>query len=126
MAIETANADVLIDEIDAGRLQPMTLAVVREMHRHMPLDDSLQINALAAFDRGDSPADMTALQTQMWAKIMSLGAAEQSGLRLSNCLTRPNVMVDWELGEYLILWARQQGLSEQQIIVAFHATETGG
>jgi hypothetical protein len=92
----------------------------------MLLDDPLQIAALAAFDRGDPPADMTELQSQMWTKIMSLGAEEQSGLRLSCCLTRPDVAVDWELGEYLILWARQQGLTEQQIIMAFHATEAEG
>jgi hypothetical protein len=126
MVTDAANADVLIDEIDAGRLKPMTLAVVRDMHRHMLLDDPLKIEALAAFDRGDPPADMTALQSQMLAKIMSLGAEEQSGLRLSSCLMRPNATVDWELGEYLILWARQQGLTEQQIIMAFHATEIEG
>lgn len=68
---------------------------------------------------------MAPLQSQMWAKIMSLAPAEQSGLRLSSCLTRPDVMIDWELGEYLILWARQQGLSEQQIIAAFHTIEIG-
>lgn len=126
MVTEAANADVVIDEIDASRLQPTMLSVVRELHRHMRLDDTLQIDALTAFDRGDSPADMTTLQSRMWRKIMSLDAAEQSGLRLSCCLTRPDVMIDWELGEYLILWARQQGVSEQLIIAAFHATETGG
>jgi len=126
MVAEATNADVVIDEIDAGRLRPMALAVVRELHRHMHLDDPLQIAALTAFDRGDQPADMAELQSQMWTKVMSLDPAEQSGLRLSNCLTRPNEMIDWELGEYLILWARQQGLSEQRIIAAFHTIETGG
>ena len=125
MVTEATNADVVIDEIDAGRLQPMTLAVVRELHRHMRLDDTLQMAALAAFDRGDQPDEMAALQGQIWAKIMSLDAAEQSGLRLSNCLTRPDVMIDWELGEYLILWARQQGVSEQRIIAAFYTMEIG-
>ena len=125
MVTNADNADALIDEIDAGRLQHMKLAVIRDLHRHMLLDDPLQIDALAAFDRGDPAADMTALQSQFWAKIMSLGAEEQSGFRLSWCLRRSDVAVDWQLGEYLILWARQQGLTEQQIVMAFHATEAG-
>lgn len=125
MVTEATNADVVIDEIDAGLLRPMALKVVRELHKHMRLHDKLQMDALGAFDRGDQPGDMAPLQSQMWAKIMSLAPAEQSGLRLSSCLTRPDVMIDWELGEYLILWARQQGLSEQQIIAAFHTIEIG-
>ncbi len=57
----------------------------------------------------------------MWADMHSLAVDQQSGLRLSNCLVRPDEAVDWHLAEYIILWARQQGLSEQQIIEAFHS-----
>lgn len=120
MSAEAVNADTVIDMIDAGRLRPMTLAVVREMHRHMRLDDAVQIEALRAFDRGDQPSDMATLQERMWARMRLLDPADDSGLRLSNCLTMPDAVIDWELGEYLIHWARKQGLSEQQIIEAFH------
>jgi hypothetical protein len=125
MVAQSLDADVIvIGAIDAGQLRPMTLAVVRELHRHMFLDDKLQSDALAAIDRGDQPSAMEALQSAMWAKMMSLGASQQSGLRLSCCLTRPDTVIDWELGEYLILWARQQKLSEEQIIAAFFASES--
>ena len=50
-----------------------------------------------------------------------LAVDQQSGLRLSNCLVRPDETVASRLAEYLILWARQQGLSEQQIIEAFQS-----
>lgn len=45
---------------------------------------------------------------------------QQSGLRLSNCLARPDEEVDWHLAGYLTLWARQQGITERQIVDAFH------
>ncbi len=124
MVGQALDADVIvIGAIEAGQLCPMMLAVVRELHRHMFLDDKLQSDALAAFDRGDQPSAMEALQSAIWAKMMSLDADQQSGLRLSCCLTRPDTVIDWELAEYLILWGRQQGLSEEQIIAAFFASD---
>ena len=119
------NADTVIDEIEAGTLRPTTHAVIRVMHQHMRLEDRLQEDVLASFDRGLQPVDMAVFRSEMWAKIDALRPAEQSGLRLSNCLTRPDEAVDWHLAEYLVLWARQQGLSEQQIFDAFHAGANG-
>ena len=103
----------------------MTRRVVRALHDHMHLDDPLQAEAVSAFDRGAQPFKISEISTLFWTKIDRLGVAEQSGLRLSNCLTRPDAAVDWELAEYLILWARQQGLSEQQIIRAFRVYGNG-
>lgn len=115
------SADSVIEEIDAGTLRPMTHAVGRALHRHMSLDEHLQKEALAAFDRGDPAADMAALEARIWERIRKFDVAEQSGLRLSNLLARSDEGVDWHLAEYLISWAREQGLSEDQIIGAFHS-----
>jgi len=68
---------------------------------------------------------MAQLQNQMWTKIMALDPPDESGLRLTNCLTSSDEPVDWQLGDYLILWARQQGIAEEQIIAAFHVDENG-
>ncbi|WP_067738512.1 hypothetical protein [Novosphingobium naphthalenivorans] len=122
MAAKSINADNIIEEIDAGCLQPALQKVVRVFHQFIRIEDELQGKALAAFDRGETPEELALLQRQIWAKIDKLDPAQQSGLRLSICLTGPDGPVDWHLAEYLILWARQQGLSEQQIIDAFHGT----
>ena len=125
MNTRDTNADILIQEIDAGCVKPMTRSVVRVLHYHMHLDDPLQAEAVSAFDRGAQTTEMSEISTRFWTKIDRLGVADQSGLRLSNCLTRPDKAVDWELAEYLIFWARQQGLSEQQIIHAFRVYGAG-
>jgi len=121
MTAEAASADTIVDEIDAGMLDPTTHVVVRAFHRHMRLELEVQQDALTAYDRGDPPADRVPLQEKIWAAMTLCPVAWQSGLRLSNCLVRPDEAVDWHLAEYLILWAREQGLSERQIIDAFHA-----
>ncbi|WP_448537488.1 hypothetical protein [Sphingobium yanoikuyae] len=118
-------ADSIIEEIDAGSIHPTTHLVVRALHEHINLADDLQREALAAFDRGDQSAD-TDLQSAMWTKIRELAVEDQSGMRLSICLTRPNEAIDWYLAEYIIGWAREQGVEERQIIDAFHAPSRGG
>jgi len=120
MVNRMANADTIIGEIDEGALRPTTHRVVRALHQHMLLEAAVQRRALDAFDRDEQDAHGVSLQHEMWAMIMTLPVDQQSGLRLSNCLARPDEVVDWYLAEYLVLWARQQGLSEQQIIDAFH------
>ncbi|MCJ2184525.1 hypothetical protein MTR62_17775 [Novosphingobium sp. 1949] len=115
-----ANADTVVDEIHEGTLRPRTHKVVRALHWHMRLVETVQQRALVAFDRGEQNTQGLALQSEMWAMMKPLPIDQQSGLRLSNCLARPDEEVDWHLAEYLTLWARQQGISEQQIIDAFH------
>lgn len=117
---DEANADTIIEEIDKGTLRPRTHKVVRAFHRHMHLAETVQQRALEAFDHGAQNARGAALQDEIWAIMEALPIDQQGGLRLSNCLARPDEAVDWHLAEYLTLWARQQGLSERQIIDAFH------
>ncbi|WP_395391023.1 hypothetical protein WBP07_10675 [Novosphingobium sp. BL-8A] len=117
------NADDVIEEIVSGQLRPRSHSVARALHQFLQIEDAMQREALTAIDRGAGPAELAALQRRIWGKIDKLKPAEQSGLRLSICLIRPDAPVDWELAEYLILWARQQGLSEQNIIDALHALQ---
>ncbi|WP_326913422.1 hypothetical protein [Sphingopyxis chilensis] len=119
------DADLIIDKIDAGELAPSTLPIVRAFHEHITLKHPLQREALEAFDQKAVPAVLSAIQSRIWQEIDRLGPSNDSGLRLSNCLVRPDEPVDWHLAEYLIDWARQQGLSEQQIIGAFAAAKNG-
>lgn len=119
------DADLIIDKIDAGELAPSTLPIVRAFHEHITFKHPLQREALEAFDQKAAPAVLSAIQSRIWQEIDQLGPSNDSGLRLSNCLVRPDEPVDWHLAEYLIDWARQQGLSEQQIIGAFAAAKNG-
>ncbi len=116
----TANADDLITEIDAAVINPMTHPVTRGLFRHIPLHDAFQNEVVTAFDKGSQPEDMAAFQPALWEKIDGLDPSSQGGLRLLVSLTRPNEIIDWYLAEVMILWAREQGVAEQQIIDAFH------
>lgn len=120
MTTDRANADTVVEEIDEGTLRPRTHKVVRALHRHMRLAEAVQQRALEAFDRGEQNTQGLALQEEMWAMMKPLPIDQQSGLRLSNCLARPDEEVDWHLAGYLTLWARQQGITERQIVDAFH------
>lgn len=114
------NADDLIGEINAASISPMTHAVTRGLYRHIPLRDALQNEIVAAFDDCRKSLDMAAFQVALWSKINSLEADDEGGLRLLVALTRPDEVIDWYIAEFMILWARQQGVSECQIIDAFH------
>lgn len=125
MTKETVKSDDLLDDIDAGRLQPMMHAVVRKLHNDMQTKDHIQEKILASFDHGESFTELEVIQNAIWSKIDALDVKDQSGFRLSNCLTKPDQAVDWELAEYLMLWAGQQGISEQKICDAFGAKTNG-
>lgn len=114
------NADDLIAEIDAAAINPMTHLVTRGLYRHIPLDDALQSEVVTAFDQGDQLEAMATFQPALWKMIEGLEPANQGGLRLLVSLTRPDEPIDWYLAEFMILWARQQGVAEHQIIEAFH------
>jgi hypothetical protein len=119
------DADSIIAKINAGELAPSTLPIVRAFHEHLTLKHPLQREALEAFDQQAAPAVFSAIQSRIWQEIDKLDPLMDGGLRLSNCLVRPDEPIDWHLAEYLIEWARQQGLSEQQIIGSFAAANHG-
>lgn len=125
MNSSSPNADIIIDKIDAGELAPSTLQIVRALHEHMTLLHPLQREALEAFDQGAAPAVFSAMQLRIWQEIDQVGPSQDSGLRLSNCLMRPDEPIDGHLAEYVIEWARLQKLSEQQIIGAFAVASNG-
>jgi hypothetical protein len=120
MTDATTNAETIIEKIDGNVLRPTTHLVVRALHQHMRLDAAVQQRTLGTFDRDEQHLQGAELQREIWTIIEALPINQQSGLRLSNCLARPDELIDGHLAEYLMLWARQQGLTEQQIIDAFH------
>ena len=69
--------------------------------------------------------DANLLDAQDWIartllpRIDALPVKEQGRLRLLWQLLRPNEEVNWELAEYMIAWARDEGLSEELICSAF-------
>lgn len=116
----TANADSIIQEIDEGAITPMTHSVSRSLFRHIKLAAALQQKVVAAFDDGSEAYEMAALEAAVWAEIGNASVEHQGGLRLLIGLTRPNEIIDWYLAEFMILWARQEGVTERHIIDAFH------
>jgi hypothetical protein len=122
----SANADDLIGEIDAAAMNPRAHAVTRSLYQHIPLRHALQEEVVTAFDKGGEPHRMAAFQAALWTKIESLDAESQGGLRLLVALTQPNEVIDGYLAEFMILWARQEGVAEHQIIEAFHIRSIGG
>lgn len=116
----SATADDIIDEIDAAALSPMTHIVTRCLYRHIPVQDDLQRKVIRVFDDGGQQSEMAVFEAALWEKIKSLDARYQGALRLLLCLTRPSEVIDWYLAGFMILWAREQGVAEQQIIEAFH------
>jgi hypothetical protein len=120
-----AAADDLITEIDAAAIIPMTHAVTRGLYRHISLRDALQNEVVAAFDNGGQSLDMADFRAALWTKIDSLDAESQGGLRLLVALTHPDKDIDWHMAEFIILWARQEGVTEHQIIEAFHIQPNG-
>ncbi|MCL9998419.1 MAG: hypothetical protein NBV68_03480 [Erythrobacter sp.] len=114
------DADSLIREIDEGAISPMTHIVTRNLYRHISLSDALREKVVAAFDDCSQPHDMAALEAAVWAEIGKTSVENQGGLRLLIGLTRPNEIIDWYLAEFMILWAREEGVTEQHIIDAFH------
>lgn len=115
-----ANAD-MVAKIDDGVLAPRSQKVVRALHRYMRLSEAVQQRAVSIYDRGEQGKYGEELAGELWALIKSAPADQQSGLRLTSLLISPDEAVDWQLAEYLVLWAREQKLSEQQIMDAFHA-----
>jgi hypothetical protein len=122
MSDPSRGASVIVDEIDAGTLRPWLHAAVRALHRSMRLDDDLQQAALAHFDRGASQAEMAETRHALWSRIATVDPKAQGGLRLANCLINEDQEVDWYLAEYLIAWAREQGVSDRAIVHAFHGS----
>jgi len=55
----------------------------------------------------------------LWSRIEALPPEQQGSLRLPVGLLHPNKTLDGHEAEYYVLWARQRGLSERQIMDAF-------
>jgi hypothetical protein len=123
----TVNADdVIIREIDAAAISPMSHAVTRNLYRHIPLLDALQTAVVSAFDETSQPQNKADLQHALWRKIEGLNPDRQGCFRLLVILTRPDEVIDQQLAEYMILWAREQWVTTLNRTAANHPiTEVG-
>ena len=120
------NADSVVDEIDTGILRPLTHTVARALLKQMPTRHELVDDLLSASRQGVADEGMSRLLAELWEQVGQLEVGKQGALRIANCLTRPDEVIDWQLAEYFVLWARQQGVSEAGISDAFHNHSTGG
>lgn len=121
------DAQTIIEEIDAGQIYPSSRRVSRNLLGSATNLSDLQRRAIAAFDYDPLAyrAVNKELEDAIWATLIPLSYEMQSGLRLAVTLLLDDVILDWEYAEYLIDWARLQGLSEGQIIDAFRQTLKG-
>ena len=118
MTQHASNADTLIDQIDDGLIHVRRHDVIRALYQGLPLGDVEQQEFIAAYD-SDLPVDVAMWSTRLWSKIERLPLERQGGLRLLVGLLMPNQELEGYEAEYFILWARQQGVTETQIIEAF-------
>lgn len=119
------DASALIGEIDAGRLAPKRHAVIRALQARMKIEDATQRELIALHDaRGSIVVDLWS--RTIWQEINALPLADQGALRLCVGLLQADGDLDWYESEYFIQWAREQGLSDEQIWHAFHADSSIG
>jgi hypothetical protein len=110
--------DEIVGRIDAGQLHPMSHPVTRALIEHIPDYSEEDRMLIEAFDANLLDArDWIARQLSL--RINTLPVTKQGRLSLLSQLLRPNETVDWELAEYMIAWARGEGVSEIQICSAF-------
>src|SRR3954470_13817931 len=110
--------DEIVDRIDADQLHPWSHPVTRALIEHIPdyvKEDRMLIEAFDAnlLDAQDWIA------RRLWPRINALPVKKQGRLRLLWQLLRPSEPVDWQLAEYMIAWARDEGVSEEDICSAF-------
>ena len=109
--------DEIIGRIDAGRLHSLSHQVARTLVEHIQNFSDQDQALIAAFDGNVLVSQ--AWRGSLWSKIQALPVKEQGRLWLLWQLIRPNEQVGWELAEYMIAWARDEGVSEEEICSAF-------
>jgi hypothetical protein len=119
MASPGCNANKeIVDRIDADKLHPMSHPVTRALIEHITDYSEEDRMLIEAFDATLLDAQDW-ISGQLWSRINALPWKKQGRLRLLVTLLRPNEPIDWELAEYMIAWARDEGVSEEQICSAF-------
>jgi hypothetical protein len=108
--------DEIVGRIDADQLHPMSHPVARALIEHIPDYSEEDRRLIAAFDAN---VDAQAWFDRLQSRIDALPVNKQGRLRLLWQFRIPNGPVDWQLAEYLIAWARDEGVSEDQICSAF-------
>lgn len=112
------NADLIIEKIDSGELSPSSHQVVRRLCGLINYPEKADVGLISAFDRGDL-AEVKRWGTVFWARIDALPTPQQGAIRLVSGLASPDEPVDWYYAEYLIRWARDEGVSDSDICSAF-------
>ena len=116
------NANVVTDLIDSERLAPRYHPVARAICNHIDLaapDRAL----LALIDERNVP-DSDGQLDELWHRITSQPVEREGIPRLLTLLLMPDEKMDWFGAEMVVHWARQEGVSEEQICEAFGVDST--
>ena len=108
----------LLDDIDAERVQPRTHVVARRLVELEQLDDPLAAEIVRAFDRGETAPNKNLL-SKLWSKIDELEIAKQGVFRTLVALLQPDAAIDGYYADYLIDWAKDDGVAPEAIDLAF-------
>ncbi len=108
----------LLDDLDAERLQARTHVVARRLVGLEQLDDPLAAEIVRAFDGGERVPNKDLL-SKLWSKIDGLEIAKQGGFRTLVALLQPDAPIDGYYADYLIDWAKNEGVAPEAIELAF-------
>lgn len=110
----------LLDEIDAGHLNPRSHTVSRRLAELEGIADPLAAEVVRAFDAGEAVPNEPLLK-KLWSRIDEADPSKQGALRTLVSLLQPDAPIDGYLADYLIGWAQEEGVSNEAIISAFRA-----
>ncbi|MBX7497138.1 hypothetical protein K3172_14865 [Qipengyuania sp. 6B39] len=118
------NADSLVTEIDAGAQFGGSNAVAGSLCARAAPKDEVWNKAVGAV-RDDllTAGHREHLINQFRNTFLAMPNGKQGPWRLAWLMLREAQDIDWELAEYLILWSREMGLSDDQIIDAFRENQ---
>src|SRR5205085_3300772 len=109
--------DVIVGLIDSEQIAPKYHSVARAICDHIDLAASDRA-LLALIDEGNVPDSDDRLR-DLWQRITSQPVEREGVPRLLTALLTPDQPIDWFGAEMIVHWARQEGVSEEQICEAF-------
>jgi hypothetical protein len=115
------NAHAILAMIDNGELRLSANRVTRRLCDHVRYSDPSDLELITAFDSGDA-MDQARWLMPLWERIVALPMNKQGALRLLWGLLIADEPLERYDAEFLIHWAREQGVQEEEILRAFDPT----
>jgi hypothetical protein len=119
MSTDFQDLDDLLDQVDRGQFTVSSHCVAQRLLRALDMNDPLYDMVLRLHD-DPSVSDRADVLNRLWEKIDTSQPGSDGWLRLAVVLATPDGIVDGHLADYLTLWAQHQGMSQKEIIAAFH------